>query len=157
MIKYKFIFLLYILIWYLELAQYLCEFFFYTNSSSSCSHCRNNMSSSPQWRSIVKIKHLSTLKLEKLNYVTWKAHTITHLQGYKLLPFIEKLVDSKDLLAIQQDQLLLALLFLAICTSILLQVIGKMATYDVWVTFQEIFNTKSRARVLQLRNQLQNC
>lgn len=56
----------------------------------------------------------------------------------------------------QQDQLLLAWLFSAISPSVLPQITACKTSFDVWSALAAIFNTKSKTRVLQLRNQLQN-
>lgn len=54
--------------------------------------------------------------------------------------------------------MLLAWLFSAILASVLSQVTGCKTSYDVWMTIDGIFNTRSRSRsrVLQLQNQLRN-
>lgn len=53
---------------------------------------------------LIKIKHLSMVRLDRSNYFTWKARTLAHLRGYELLLFIEKPITTADLSLIQQDQ-----------------------------------------------------
>lgn len=57
---------------------------------------------------------------------------------------------------IQQDQLLLAWLFSAISTSVLPQIASHKTSHDLWTALGAIFNTRSKSRILQLKNQLQN-
>lgn len=104
---------------------------------------------------LIKIKHLSTVHLDRSNYFTWKAQILAHLQGYELLRFVEEAVTESGPSLAQQDQLLLAWLFLAISPSVLLQVTGHKTSREVWVALEEIFNTRSRSRILQLKYQLQ--
>lgn len=54
----------------------------------------------------------------------------------------------------QQDQLLLAWLFLAISPFVLPQVTTSRTLYEVWSILEGIFNTRSKSRVIQLQNQL---
>lgn len=68
---------------------------------------------------LIKIKHLSTVRLDRTNYFTWKAQTLAHLRGHELLEFIESPVAESNPNLIQQDQLLLAWLFSAISASVL--------------------------------------
>lgn len=105
---------------------------------------------------LIKIKHLSIVRLDRNDYFTWKVHTMSHLCGYELLQFIEKSITVDGPSMTQQDQLLLAWLFFAISTSLLPQVIIHKTSYKLWVALGQIFNTKLRTRILHLRNQLQN-
>lgn len=66
---------------------------------------------------VVKIMHMSIVRLDMMNYFTWKAHPLAHLREYELLPYIEHPIGEKDALIVQQDQLLLVWLFFAIVTK----------------------------------------
>lgn len=104
---------------------------------------------------LIKIKHLSQVRLGRQNYMIWKAHTLAHLCGYELLEFIEGPTTASDPSLVRQDQLLLAWLFSAITPSVLPQIAACLTSYDVWTTLEGIFNSKSKTRLIQLQNQLQ--
>lgn len=56
----------------------------------------------------------------------------------------------------QQDQLLLVWLFSAISSLILPQVMISKTSFEAWTILEAIFNTRSKARIIQLQNQLRN-
>lgn len=105
---------------------------------------------------LIKIKHLSTVCLDRQNYLVWKAHTLAHLQGYELLQFVEKPVTAIDPSLIQQDQLLLAWIFSVISATVLPQVTASRTSYETWTMLEGIFNVRSKSRIIQLQNQLRN-
>lgn len=72
------------------------------------------------------------------------------IRGYELLEFVDTPVDELDPLVVQQDQLLHGWLFSALSPSSLSQVAAYTSSHDVWSALQNIFNTKSRSRKLQL-------
>lgn len=145
--------------WYRELDPFffLLLFIFFSScfSEISCLQMASSSSFSNTFHPpLIKIKHLSTVCLDRQNYLIWRAHTLAHLRGYELLQFVEKPVTLSDPTLIQQDQLLLAWLFSTITPSILPQVAASQTSFDAWATLEGIFNTKSKTRVIQLQNEL---
>jgi len=99
-------------------------------------------------RSVVKIKTTTAIKLDESNFFSWKVHTLANLCGYELLDFIEAPVDTSDSAVVQQDQLLLGLLFSELAPSILSQVTAFTTSYDVWITLQHLFNEIQKSKTL---------
>lgn len=99
-------------------------------------------------RSLVKLKNLYTVKLDRTSYFTWKAQVMMHLQGNGLLRFIEVEAGEDDVLAVQQDQLLFGWIFSTITPSVLLQVTPYMTSFKVWSALTGISNAKSKTRIL---------
>lgn len=108
--------------------------------------------------SLIRLKNLQTVKLDWTNYFAWKAQVITLLRGNGLLPLIESATteDNDDILATQQDQLLLGWIYSMISPLVLPQFAPYTTSFYVWTALSGIFNARLRARVLQVKNRLSN-
>lgn len=69
---------------------------------------------------------------------------------------MEDQITATNASLIQQDQLLLAWPFSMISASILPQITSCHTSFDVWMTLEGIFNTRSKSRIIHLQNQLRN-
>lgn len=155
------IFLL-IVIWYLEHEGSFFFLFFRRHLATTMSPTSPFIvAPPPSWPTLIKIKHLSMVRLNKVNYFTWKAHLgifariwVAFVHWY-CIPWHIRWHDGEDPFVAQQNRLPLAWLFSTISTFVLPQVTRCKTSFDVWVALQDIFNTKSKSRILQLKNQLQ--
>lgn len=91
-----------------------------------------------------------------MNYFSWKPQVTTHLRGNGLLGFIESKVTTDNALDYQQDQLLLRWIFSTITPSVLSQVTTYDTSFKVWSALISIFNQKSKMRILQVKNKMNN-
>lgn len=73
---------------------------------------------------LVKIKNLTTVKLDQGNFIAWEAHIKTILRGYDLLSYVEPSFVPLEDLDIRQDQLLLGWIFASLSPEILSQIVS---------------------------------
>lgn len=55
------------------------------------------------------------------------------------------------------DQLVLSLIYTTLSESIMAQIVGLKTSFQVWTALQNIYTNRSKARELQLRQELQSC
>lgn len=114
-----------------------------------------------------------TVKLNKDNFLLWKAQIVPYLRGQKVFGFLDGTImpppptlaqstdtttgptDNPDyLLWVQQDQLILSTLLSSLTEGVLTQVVGCVTSRDLWVTLERMFTSQSRARIMQIHYQL---
>lgn len=112
--------------------------------------------------SSLNFHHFLTIKLDRTNYLLWKSQFIPLLRGHDLLGYVDgsKACPAKsDLDAYsawqKQDQLLLSWILTTLSESILVQVLGLATSNEVWTALKRQFSSHNRARLMQLRLQLQ--
>jgi gag-polypeptide of LTR copia-type len=108
-------------------------------------------------------------KLNQNNYLTWKSQILSLLHGYNLSHFLDSpappaaisAADGSPLINLdylpwhRQDQLLLGWIRSSLTESIQTQVVSCVTTTDLWSTLLSSFSSASRARLTDLRRQLQ--
>jgi hypothetical protein len=118
----------------------------------------------------VPIHHAVTIRLNKTNYILWRAQLLPYLRSTKLIGFIDgsiveppKLVPSSTAVGAElvpnsahgrwydQDQQLLSGLLSSITEELLLDVVSASTAKEAWDTLQRMFSSAVRARVVQVR------
>ncbi|KAL5761071.1 hypothetical protein ACOSQ2_019909 [Xanthoceras sorbifolium] len=118
-----------------------------------------------------------SIKLDRDNYVYWKAHVLPGIEAFKLDDLIlglkpippkyievcsasdgsKETIINKDFISWRKaDKLLVCWLLSTISPSIIGEVISRVSAHDVWSTLKCLFSQQSLAKVLQLKQQLQN-
>ncbi|KAL5753576.1 hypothetical protein ACOSP7_021796 [Xanthoceras sorbifolium] len=116
------------------------------------------------------------IKLDRTNYIFWKAQVLPAIRAYNLEEYIfeskpapKKFVEvqsensdevttqlSDEFLAWKKnDQLLVCWIISTISEQTIAQVTGCTTAYEVWSTLEKLYSQQSKSRILQLRSQLQ--
>ncbi|KAF6173286.1 hypothetical protein GIB67_026981 [Kingdonia uniflora] len=115
------------------------------------------------------IHHLISVKLDQTNYLLWLTQFKPLLKGYDLegyvdgtlvcpprtLSNIDTTINPAFLAWTKQDQNLLGWLLSSLSESVLAQVVGLDSSRVVWSSLDKQFASKSRARKMQIRRELQ--
>ncbi|KAF8402888.1 hypothetical protein HHK36_010980 [Tetracentron sinense] len=111
------------------------------------------------------IHHL--IKLDRQNFLLWRTQFLPILIGYDLEGYVDgtitapprTLSDGSTNPAYtswrKQDQVLLGWLLSSISETVLPQVVGLASSRAVWVMLENQFASRSRARIMQIRRELQ--
>lgn len=132
----------------------------------------SSSSSSPS-SPLSNIQLFLTTKLDQNNYLLWKSQLLPIFRGHGLIGYINgttpcppktsaepastgKLVPNLAYTDWEkQDQLLLSCLIASVTESVRSKIMGLNTSKDVWTALEKHFSSRSRARFLQLRLQLQ--
>jgi hypothetical protein len=144
-----------------------------SSSSSSPSGTLTAPSTKPSSHSLSPIQHVITIKLNRDNYLLWKAQIIPYVKGRNLFGFIDdtqlalpKLLPLTSDAGSQptlnpefttwtsQDQMILSALISFISETILAYVVKCPTSRDVWTTLERMFTAQSRARSMSIHYQL---
>ncbi|KAJ4793324.1 polyprotein [Rhynchospora pubera] len=120
--------------------------------------------------SSVPINISTPIKLSSTNFLTWQAQLLPLLNAYDLFKYLSSpppaptrqnsdgLIEfNQDYLSwSRQDQLLLARLRASLSESIQAQVVSCSTSASLWSMLQQQFATNSRARLIDLKRQLQS-
>uniref|UniRef100_A0A2N9GPB1 Uncharacterized protein n=1 Tax=Fagus sylvatica TaxID=28930 RepID=A0A2N9GPB1_FAGSY len=116
--------------------------------------------------SLTAVHHLITIKLNRDNYLLWKAQIVPYLKGQHLFAFLDgsrpappqllpTLLPNPDFQAWHlQDQLILSALISSLSETILAHVVKCSTSRDVWLALERMFTSHSRARIMQIHYQL---
>uniref|UniRef100_A0A2N9GZ53 Reverse transcriptase Ty1/copia-type domain-containing protein n=1 Tax=Fagus sylvatica TaxID=28930 RepID=A0A2N9GZ53_FAGSY len=116
--------------------------------------------------SLTAVHHLITIKLNRDNYLLWKAQIVPYLKGQHLFAFLDgsrpappqllpTLLPNPDFQAWHlQDQLILSALISSLSETILAHVVKCNSSRDVWLALERMFTSHSRARIMQIHYQL---
>lgn len=133
----------------------------------------SSASSSPSLVTFSSSNPTISIKLDRSNYLLWRSQFLPFLRCHQLVGYVDGtlpcppqfLLDSTkkstttvnlDYLHSQrQDQLLLGWLMSILSESVLAQCFGRTSLRSLWSTLEHLFASQSRARVMQLRFQLQ--
>lgn len=114
-----------------------------------------------------------TIRLDRSNYKLWRSQIVPAVRAHELEGFLlgtkpqpEKLIfdsensaigilNSEHTLLIRLDRFLMCWLLCSILEHMLGHVIHCQTAAEVWKTLDQIFSSKSKARILQLRLSLQ--
>ncbi|KAF8407672.1 hypothetical protein HHK36_006807 [Tetracentron sinense] len=114
-----------------------------------------------------------TSKLSDDNYHMWISQVLPQLRGHQVLGYVDGSTPCPPRFLIhadgsiptlnpaydewqRQDQLLLSWLISSLSVEVHAQVIGLSTSHDVWTSLETSYAAHSRARVLQLRMELQS-
>jgi hypothetical protein len=119
------------------------------------------------------VHHLVTIKLNRDNYLLWKAQIIPYLRGQHLFGFLDSsrpaplqtlIVTAAGISTPQpnpdyqawlvQDQMILNALISSLIENILAYVVKCTTSREVWLTLERMFTAHSRARTMNIHYQL---
>ncbi|KAH6760097.1 hypothetical protein C2S51_017046 [Perilla frutescens var. frutescens] len=113
-----------------------------------------------------------SIKLNESNYLLWKQQVLATLEGFGLEGFLtgerkcpescvlgtlnEDIVPNPEFIAWnRQDKLIMSWLLSSMTNGILVGVTGLTTTKEIWDTLESNFTSQSRAKLMQLKYQLQ--
>ncbi|KAJ1686058.1 hypothetical protein LUZ63_017448 [Rhynchospora breviuscula] len=128
-----------------------------------------SLTSQPQFDPITPINTPTPIKLSSANFLTWQAQILPIIHGYNLTQFLtspspnptsvnsdgQVEYNREYLLWHRQDQLLLGWLRSSLSESIQAQVVSCTTTSSLWSTLHCQFASTSRAKLIDLKRQLQ--
>ncbi|KAL5732867.1 hypothetical protein ACOSQ2_032559 [Xanthoceras sorbifolium] len=115
------------------------------------------------------------IKLDEINYTYWKMQVLSAIRAFDLEDYVlnckgcpekfvqtqtqgsnevEQSVNKEFLIWKIVDQLILCWLFSTLSESIFGQVTHCTTTYEMWNTLESLYFQQSKARVLQLKNEM---
>lgn len=119
-----------------------------------------------------------SIKLDRNNYSFWRSQVLPAVRAYDLEGFLlgtvpcpPRFVDNTTdgpvpgevrqinvgfALWLRADQLLVSWLLNSISESMFGHVVRCTSSFEIWSTLENLFTTQSKARILQLRFQLQS-
>ncbi|KAJ0962959.1 hypothetical protein J5N97_028081 [Dioscorea zingiberensis] len=143
------------------------------STSNSTSTTIASLSSSPGLLPTPSFNHLINVKLNRDNYLLWKAQFMPYLRSQQLLGYVDGTIvcPSKTITEatstgaaqvpnpayqtwFQQDQLVLSALLSLLSEEVLTHVLFLSTSFEVWSTLEHMFSSRSRARIMQIRLQL---
>lgn len=121
------------------------------------------------------INHVINIKLDKENYLLWKAQFLPYLRSSQLIGYVDgslqcpsrMITATTDFGASQtlnpayltwydQDQMVLSRILSSLTKEMLAHVMNMMTTYEAWTTLEHMFMSRSQARVVPICMQLVN-
>lgn len=113
------------------------------------------------------LPHLVTVKLTNDNYLLWRTQLLPYFHGQRLFGYIDgstpclaKLqsdgvtMNLSFLSWYQQDQVILSAIISSLSEPLIAQVIGQTSSYSAWLKLENLFTSKSQARLVYLQYQL---
>jgi gag-polypeptide of LTR copia-type len=108
-------------------------------------------------------------KLNLTNYLTWKSQLLPIIHGFNLTNYITAPPPSPTVITAtgtpipnrdhlpwnRQDQMLLGWIRSSLTETVQGQVLSSATSFDLWTSLQRSFSSSSRARLTDLRRQLQ--
>jgi hypothetical protein len=144
-----------------------------SSSTSSSSSFLAAPSTTKSSQSLSPIQHLITIKLNRDNYLLWKAQITPYFKGQHLFGFLDgtqpappKFLPLTSDVSLQpilnpefttwhsQDQMILFALISTISETILAYVVKCATSHDVWTTLECMFIAQSHARSMSIHYQL---
>jgi gag-polypeptide of LTR copia-type len=133
----------------------------------------DNTSAATQPVTIDQIVHINTplsIKLNDSNFFSWKSQVLLIVEGYDLVSYLlndppdpatrndkgETVINPTYLFWKRQDKLLHAWVRSSLSDSILAQVMSYKTCEELWLALESFFSSNSRARLQELKRQLQN-
>ncbi|KAF4377348.1 hypothetical protein F8388_023415 [Cannabis sativa] len=122
------------------------------------------------------LNSIVSVKLDRVNYISWRAQLVPAIRGYDLQGYVfgttppppetvqitdengeQILIPNPELTAWnREDQLLLSWILSTLTPPILSQVVRCRTSHEVWRALETLFSSRSRARIMDLKNQLQS-
>ncbi|CAA0842233.1 Unknown protein [Striga hermonthica] len=131
----------------------------------------NTMNTNPS--SVIHPQHqLISIKLTDSNYLKWKQQTYSAIVGYGLENFIAAdslppprflssgsgdppALNPEFAIWVRQDQLLMSWLLSSLSKNLLIMMVGKTTSREVWLSLESNFSGLSKARLMHHKLQLQ--
>jgi gag-polypeptide of LTR copia-type len=110
---------------------------------------------------IVYLNNSISPKLNEINYLTWKAQVLPLINGYNLTKHISSSSPPTEATAAdrnqwtRQDQLILGWLRSSLTDTLQGQLVSCGSAFELWSAIQQMFSASSRARLSDLKRQLQ--
>jgi hypothetical protein len=164
-----------ILSWYQSFREKLLSFFDPTMTSASS---QSSSTSSPLGSgqtttmaltsSYQQLNHALPVKLDRTNYVLWKSQIDNIVVANCFEDFIDgtSVCPEKELSACvinptfiawrRQDRTILSWIYSSLTSAIMAQIIGHTTSQSAWNALEKTFSSSSRARIMQLRLELQS-
>uniref|UniRef100_A0A2N9J0Y8 Integrase catalytic domain-containing protein n=1 Tax=Fagus sylvatica TaxID=28930 RepID=A0A2N9J0Y8_FAGSY len=133
------------------------------------------MASANQSSPLLLLNNMSNLmstKLDSTNYMIWKLQITAVLDAYSMLDHLDgsvpkpsqflttetgiQSVNPDFLIWNKKDKALLTLLYSTCSSFVLVMVVGKSSSQEVWNTLEERFTSTARSNVLNLKLELQS-
>ncbi|KAJ4793674.1 hypothetical protein LUZ62_044920 [Rhynchospora pubera] len=128
-----------------------------------------SLSSPPQFDPVVPITTPTPIKLSSNNFLTWQAQVLPIIHGYNFTKFLNSPppnptsvnsdgrveYNQEYLFWNRQDQLILGWLRSSLVEAIQAQVVSCTSTSSLWSTLHHQFASNSRAKLIDLKRQLQ--
>uniref|UniRef100_A0A2N9IBB1 Integrase catalytic domain-containing protein n=1 Tax=Fagus sylvatica TaxID=28930 RepID=A0A2N9IBB1_FAGSY len=118
------------------------------------------------------MSNLMSTKLDSTNYMIWKLQITAVLDAYSMLDHLDgsvpkpsqflttetgiQSVNPDFLIWNKKDKALLTLLYSTCSSFVLVMVVGKSSSQEVWNTLEERFTSTARSNVLNLKLELQS-
>ncbi|BFG30589.1 hypothetical protein CerSpe_168630 [Prunus speciosa] len=126
------------------------------------------MSLASPMASLPNISYVVSTKLDRMNYIIWKAQFLPMLKSTSLIGFVDQTnlcpsqFTSDDVTSNpayvdwhKLDQELLSWINSTLTPSVLSQVSRCLIARDAWISLEKCFNSQSGSHILQLKHQLQ--
>ncbi|KAL5854232.1 hypothetical protein ACOSQ4_004034 [Xanthoceras sorbifolium] len=147
------------------------------SSTLRVEHQSSQSATTSEFNSIAKTLNFNLpVKLDRDNYIHWKAQVLPAIQEYELDEFISGLqsippqyieasstagvierVENKQYKQwMKSDKLLLCWLYSTVHPSIIGEITNYVTSYEVWNVLENLFAQQSMVKVLQLKQELQN-
>ena len=137
-------------------------------SSTSCPLGSGQTTTMALTSSYQQLNHALLVKLDRTNYVLWKSQikNIVFANGFE--DFIDgtSVCPEKELSAgvinptfitwRRQDHTILSWIYSSLTPAIMTQIIGHTTSQSAWNALEKTFSSSSRARIMQLRLELQS-
>ncbi|KAL6333768.1 hypothetical protein AAG906_028954 [Vitis piasezkii] len=140
-----------------------------TQSSSSSdsigSGQSTTMASHPAYQ---MLNHTLPVKLDRTNYIMWKSQidNVVFANGFEDFIDGSSICPDKELSSglinpafvawRRQDRTILSWLYSSLTPAIMAQIIGHNSSHSAWNALEKTFSSSSRARIMQLRLELQS-
>ena len=144
-----------------------------SSSTSSSSSILAASSTTKPFQFLSPIQHLITIKLNRDNYLLWKAQISPYFKGQHLFGFLDgtqpappqllpptsdassqSTLNPEYIIWHSQDQMILSALISSISETILAYVVKCATSHDVWTTLERMFISQSQARSMSIHYQL---
>lgn len=137
-----------------------------TQSSDSIGSGQSTtMASHPSYQ---MLNHTLPVKLDRTNYILWKSQidNIVFANGFEDFIDGSSICPDKELSSglinpafvawRRQDRTILSWLYSSLTPAIMAQIIGHNSSHSAWNALEKTFSSSSRARIMQLRLELQS-
>jgi len=102
-----------------------------------------------------QLNHSLLVKLDRTNYVLWKSQidNIVFANGFE---YFIGVINSTFITWRRQDCIILSWIYSSLIPTIMAQIIGHTTSQSAWNALEKTFSSSSRARIMQLRLELQS-
>ncbi|KAL5554286.1 hypothetical protein UlMin_041687 [Ulmus minor] len=140
-----------------------------TQSSSSSGSIGSGQSSAmASIPSYQMLNHTLPVKLDRTNYILWRSQIDNvvfangfedYIDGTSVCPekeFSPGVINPAFIAWRRRDRTILSWIYSSLTPGIMAQIIGHTSSHSAWIALEHIFSSSSRARIMQLRLELQS-